>query len=133
LCTNESKCDTSEKEERMRRLLVITLATMILLGLTGCAALRFESTLTKDVSMTQTSYSYSRDFYVQRRALWLFWGIVPLSTPEVDEVVGGQISGSERVQNLKITTKYTLLDFLISGLTSGIVTSRKVVIEGEVY
>jgi hypothetical protein len=133
LCTNESKCDTSEKEERMRRLLVITLATMILLGLTGCAALRFESTLTKDVSMTQTSYSYSRDFYVQRRALWLFWGIIPLSTPEVDEVVGSQISGSERVQNLKITTKYTLLDFLISGLTSGIVTSRKVVIEGEVY
>ncbi len=117
----------------MRRLLGIMLASMTLLCLTGCATLRFESTLTKDVSMTQTSYSYSRDFYVQRRALWLFWGIVPLSRPEVDEVVGGQISGSERVQNLKITTKYTLLDFLISGLTSGIVTSRKVVIEGEVY
>lgn len=52
--------------------------------------------------------------YAKGKQFWLFWGILPVGRTDVN---------TPRDGNCKIVTKYTFVDFLISGLTGGIVTS----------
>jgi len=99
----------------------------------GCATLPLESRLDKPVSMTGMSDITVKSFAVEKQAFWLFWGLTPLIVPKVDEVVGVEASSHAGVQNLKITTEYTFLDYVISWFTGGFLHSRTVTIEGEVY
>lgn len=48
------------------------------------------------------------------RRHWIFWGLLPINSPNVQTPADG---------NCKIVTKFTFGDFLITGLTAGIVTS----------
>ena len=116
----------------MDKVLVIITLTLVI-GVVGCATLPMESNLEKTVSMTQMTDAQGKTFVVHKHAFWLLGGLFPLSLPEIDEVVGSVVADHDGVQNLKITTKFTFLDFLLSGLTGGIIYSRSVIIEGEVY
>ena len=105
----------------------------LVIGVIGCATLPLESHLEKPVSMTEMTDSPSEHFIVHKHALWLFGGLIPLSLPEIDEVVGRIAADHAGVQNLKITTKFSLLDLFLSGITGGVIYSRSVIIEGEAY
>ncbi|MBM3235056.1 hypothetical protein FJZ31_02030 [Candidatus Poribacteria bacterium] len=83
--------------------------------------------------MTKMTDSPSEYFVVHKHAFWLFGGLIPVSLPEVDEVVGRMVVNNAGVQNLKITTELSLFDFLLSALTSGVIYSQSVIIEGEAY
>jgi hypothetical protein len=54
------------------------------------------------------------------KQFWLFWGIVPLGRTHVSTPTNG---------NCQVTTKIRLTDFIISGLTGGIVTSTSIKVE----
>ena len=109
----------------------VTLALAILVA--GCATLPMESNLEKPVSMTRVTDEQGEEFAEDMKALWLFWGAMPLVLPTVDEVAGPQVADHTGVQNLKVTTFSGPLDVIVTLLTDGILTMRTVTIEGEVY
>jgi len=112
---------------------VTIVAITLVIWVVGCAKLPLESNLEKPVSMTQMTDAPGKNFVVHKHAFWLFGGLIPLSLPEIDEVVGGRVADHAGVQNLKITTKFSLLDLFLGGITSGVIYSRSVIIEGETY
>jgi hypothetical protein len=115
------------------KIFIIVFSLFILFAFVGCATLPLDSSLQKPVSMTQMKNAQGNQFAVTKQALWLFWGLVPISVPKVDEVVGPAVADHEGVQNLKITTEYTILNVIISAITSGVLYSQTVTIQGTVY
>ncbi|MDG1915698.1 MAG: hypothetical protein P8I55_14050 [Crocinitomix sp.] len=55
--------------------------------------------------------------YDKGKQFWLFWGLVPIGRQNVDTPADGTFEMEE---------KFKLGDFLISGLTGGIVSSRTI-------
>lgn len=109
------------------------LVLFTVLAFVGCATLPMESKLQKPVSMTKVTESQNQQFAVTKQALWLFWGAIPINIPTVDEVVGPMVADHEGVQDLKITTEYGFINFLISAVTSGVLLSATVTVQGTVY
>ncbi len=110
---------------------VVILAFIIIFA--GCATLPLESNLDKPVSMTKVKDTQVKTFVTNSKALWLFWGLTPISLPEIDGIMLPQVSGHAGVQNLKITTESGFVDLVVTILTNGILTMRTVTVEGEVY
>lgn len=114
-----------------------TLAKMVILlailSIIGCATLTLESNLNNPVSMTNSKGTQVKTFVIQKQAIWLFWGLIPISVPKVDDVVGAEVSGHEGIRNLKIKTEYTLLNWFLGAVTQGVIYSQTVTIEGQVY
>lgn len=54
------------------------------------------------------------------KQFWLFWGIMPIGRTHVNTPSNG---------NCQVVTKIRLTDFIISGLTGGIVTSTSIKVE----
>ena len=54
------------------------------------------------------------------KQFWLFWGLMPIGRTHVNTPSNG---------NCQVTTKIKLTDFIISGLTGGIVTSTSIKVE----
>jgi hypothetical protein len=115
------------------RILMIPAILILAVAFVGCATLPMESNLQKPVSMTKMTDTQGKDFIVTKQALWLFWGAIPLSVPKVDEIAGPLVADHTGVQNLKITTEYSFLNFVISAITQGVVYSQTVTIQGKVY
>ncbi len=110
---------------------VVILAFIIIFA--GCATLPLDSNLDKPVSMSEMKDTQGKTFVSNNKAVWLFWGLTPLSLPTIDGVVLPQVSGHAGVQNLKITTESGFVDHVVTILTQGIIMMRTVRIEGEVY
>lgn len=117
----------------MSKVALTVVALVMVVCFVGCATLPFESKLQKPVSMTKMTNSSGAYFSQTEKAFWLFWGLTPLSLPEVDQVVGSAVADHAGVQNLKITTETDVVDFIVSALTYGIIQMRTVTIEGEAY
>ena len=54
------------------------------------------------------------------KQFWLVWGLMPIGRTHVNTPSNG---------NCQVTTKIKLTDFIISGLTGGIVTSTSIKVE----
>lgn len=119
----------------MRKVLLAITTLAVIIAVAGCATLPMESNLKKPVSMTtiENNPTRTKEFFAEGRAIWLFWGLIDLSLPAFDEVIGPEIADHAGVQNLKITTQSTFIDVVVTGLTDGIVTMRTVTIEGQAY
>ena len=117
----------------MRKVSVVIVALALVVVIAGCATIPMESNLGKPVSMTDMKGTSGQAFASTSKAIWLFWGLVPLSVPTVDQVVEPAAAGHAGVENLKITTEDDALDVIAWMLTEGILTMRTVTIEGQVY
>ena len=117
----------------MRRIVSLVGVFVFIMTFAGCATLPMESNMDKPVSMTEVKDEAAKTFVSNNKALWLFWGMIPLSIPEVDNVLVPQVSGHDGVQNLKITTESDFIDLVVMVLTQGILFMRTVRIQGEVY
>jgi len=126
----------SEGVKKMKKKVVIIITLTVVIGVVGCATLPMGSHLEKPVSMTQisdTAKVSENKFVIEKRCFWVVGGIAPLSVPEVDELIGSKVADHAGVQNLKITTEYDFIDIIIRVATGGIIYSRTITIEGEVY
>jgi len=78
--------------------------------------------------MTKTSVgrfteTQGREYtYAQGKQMWLFWGIIPLGRTNVNTPGDG---------NCEIVTKYNFGDFLITGLTGGILSSYNIKVKAK--
>ncbi len=117
----------------MGKALKVVVMFVLVIGIAGCATLPMESNLKKPVSMTRVQDTQGQQFVEVKQAFWLFGGLIELAVPKLDEVIGPVVADHTGIQNLKITTEFTFIDIVINALTSDIVHSQTVIIEGEVY
>lgn len=113
--------------------IIAILIVLSMVFLMGCATLKIESKVKKPVSMTDLDGAEPREFETKTRAIWLFWGIIPLSVPKFDQVIGPNVADRSGVQNLAITTQNSFVDVIVTTVTQGIITMRTIEVEGEVY
>lgn len=55
--------------------------------------------------------------YAQGKQIWLFWGLLPIGRTHVNTPADG---------NCAVVTRLDLVDFLISGLTGGIIRTQTI-------
>ena len=97
------------------------------LMLVGLLAITVSSTLTSCMT-TKTSVGAYRETqgneytYAKGKQIWLFWGLMPLGRASVNTPGDG---------NCEVITRFNVGDFLISGLTGGIVTTQTIKVKAK--
>ena len=108
---------------------------VLLLPALGACAHRFDArTVGVPVTMAgaNAAPAQGEPFSVTSRALFLFWGTVPMSQPSLEKTLAGQLVDGTAVADLRIRVRSRWSDVLITGLTLGILTPRAVTYEGVI-
>lgn len=71
-------------------------------------------------------------FRVTKHPVYLLAGLLPVSQPNLEDVLAGQVGTGARITNLRIKVRSRWSDLLITGLTLGLVVPRSVTFEGVV-
>lgn len=100
----------------MKSLMLFGLLSMfVLTSLNSCM-----TTKTSVGAYTETQgneYTYDKG-----KQVWLFWGLIPLGRTNVNTPNDG---------NCQVVTRYNFGDFLISGLTCGIVSTQTIKVNAK--
>jgi len=103
----------------MKKVKSILIRTAIILAfaafMTSCMTTKTSVGAYKESS--GSTYTYGKG-----RQLWLFWGIFPLGRVSVNTPGDG---------NCQVVTSYEFVDFVISGLTGGILTSYSIKVKAK--
>lgn len=95
--------------------------------LIGLLAITVSTSLTSCMT-TKTSVGAYRETqgneytYAKGKQIWLFWGLMPLGRASVNTPGNG---------NCEVITRFNVGDFLISGLTGGIVTTQTIKVKAK--
>jgi len=107
---------------------------VLALTLSGCALTLDSSHLGVPVSLAGSAQrpDSGTPFRVTKRAVYMLLGLVPVSQPNLEDVLAGQVSTGSRIANLRVKVRSRWSDLLITGLTLGLVVPRSVTFEGVV-
>ncbi len=107
-----------------------------LLGLAagGCAMSFDSSHLGVPVTMASaaTSTPTGTPFRINRHPVFMGWGLITLGSPNLEDVLAGQVANGAAVTNLKIKVRARWSDLLVTALTAGVFSPRTVTFEGTV-
>jgi hypothetical protein len=105
------------------------------LAASGCA-LSFDSTrLGVPVSMARGALAPADSgvaFSITKHPVYLLAGLVPVSQPNLEDVLAGQLGTGARIENLRIRVRSRWSDLLVTALTFGLVVPRSVTFDGVV-
>jgi hypothetical protein len=112
----------------------IALAIAVALAAAACAQTFDATTVGVEATMASPAASPAQGtpFKVSRKAVYLLLGTLPVSRPALDDVLNAQVTGSQRVADLKIRVRSRWSDILFTVLTAGIIVPRTVTYEGQV-
>ncbi len=119
----------------MIRFLVSRGSVLVLaLTLSGCALTLDSSHLGVPVSLAGSAQrpDSGTQFRVTKRAVYMLLGLLPVSQPNLEDVLAGQVNTGSRISNLRVKVRSRWSDLLITGLTLGLVVPRSVTFEGVV-
>ncbi len=97
--------------------MLATLLAVIIFSVTLNSCMTTKTSVGEYKEMQGEEYKYASG-----KQMWLFWGVMPLGRTDVSTPASG---------NCEITTKYTFVDVLVSGLTGGIVTSYTIKVKAK--
>src|SRR2546430_15732593 len=115
---------------QVMRASVLTLA----IALSGCALTLDATHLAVPVSLASSSErpDSGTPFSITKHSIYILVGLVPVSQPNLEDVLAGQVGTGARITNLRIKARSRWSDLLITGLTLGFVVPRSVTFEGVV-
>jgi len=105
---------------------------LIGLALTGCAQtfdatnLGVPATLASEAGVTPTG----QPFKVGAHTVHGLWGLVTMKQARLDRALAGQLVGGDAVAQVRIKTKTSFWDLLVTVLTVGVIAPRSVTYEG---
>jgi len=115
---------------------VVARASIFALALAegGCALTFDSSRLGVPVSMAGAAAAADSGvaFRVTKHPVYLLAGLLPVSQPNLEDVLAGQVGTGARIENLRIRVRSRWSDLLVTGLTLGLVVPRSVTFEGLV-
>ncbi len=71
-------------------------------------------------------------FSITKKAVYLFFGVLPASRPSLEGALAGQLVDGNEVADLRIKVRSRFADLLITALTAGLVVPRSVTYEGVI-
>ncbi|HYT99645.1 MAG TPA: hypothetical protein VEK85_04675 [Gemmatimonadales bacterium] len=101
----------------------------------GCALTLDSSRLGVPVSMAGAAAAPADSgipFLVTKHPVYLLAGLLPVSQPNLEDVLAGQVGTGARIENLRIRVRSRWSDLLVTGLTLGLIVPRSVTFEGVV-
>jgi hypothetical protein len=115
---------------QVTRASVLTLA----IALSGCALTLDATHLGVPVSLASSAQGADSGtaFSVTKHSVYLLVGLVPVTQPNLEDVLAGQVGAGARITNLRIKARSRWSDLLVTGLTFGLVVPRSVTFEGVV-
>ena len=116
---------------QIRRFLV---TVIIVSQLYGCSVTFDASTLGVKASVSQPAGQAveGTEFEVNKKAVFLFFGILRASSPSLENVLAGQLVGGREVNNLSVKVRSRFADILVTALTFGLIVPRSVTFTGVV-
>jgi hypothetical protein len=117
-------------KHRVTRAIAIALA----LSSTGCG-LTFDSThlgVTATMAEPAQAPASGAAFRITKHPVYLLMGLFPVSEPNLEDVLAGQVGAGTAIASLRIHVRSRWSDLLVTALTLGIVTPRSVTFEGVV-
>ncbi|MFQ6045990.1 MAG: hypothetical protein ACE5PT_06480 [Gemmatimonadales bacterium] len=104
------------------------------LAMSGCVHRFDAATLGVEAIMSSPAANLPQGepFKIDRKAVYLVLGVIPVARPSLQKVLATQVVGDQRIANLKITVKSRWTDVLLTAITAGLVVPRTVVYEGIV-
>jgi len=118
------------------RTLVLRASILALaLAESGCALTLDSSRLGVPVSMAGAAAAPADSgvpFRVTKHPVYLLAGLLPVSQPNLEDVLAGQVGTGARIENLRIRVRSRWSDLLVTGLTLGLIVPRSVTFEGVV-
>jgi hypothetical protein len=119
-----------------RRRNTLALLAVAALALSGCFTMEIDATpMQPTVRMTGPAGQPTiGQFEGRTTGSWLLWGLLPLSEPNVTDVLEREIRrlNGSGVTSVELTTQQTFLDGLLSGLTLGLYGQRTTFVRGMV-
>ena len=115
----------------IRRLVVVGSMAVLL---NGCALSFDASTLGVRASMSEPAGQavQGTEFEVNKKAVFLFFGILRASTPSLENALAGQLLDGAEVHHLSVRVRSRFADLLVMLLTAGLVVPRSVTFTGVV-
>ena len=118
----------------MTKTLARTSCALLLLATGGCA-LTIDSThlgVPATLATAAQAPPQGTAFHVTKHPVYLFLGLLPVSRPNIEDVLAGQLGAGAGIANLKVKVTSRWTDLLVAGLTLGVVVPRSVTYEGVV-
>jgi hypothetical protein len=106
----------------------------LLLAASACA-LNFDSTqLGVPVSLAEAAQAPPQGtrFQVTKHPVFLLWGGVTASPPNLEDILAGQVGTGGRIANLRIRIRSRWPDLLVTVLSAGLISPRSVTFDGVV-
>jgi hypothetical protein len=97
------------------RIYCFTIAFCIALFMSSCLTTRTNVGAYRETQGSTYTYAKGKQF-------WLFWGFMPLGRTNVSTPTNG---------SCQISTKFNLIDVIISGITGGIVITETIKVEAK--
>lgn len=119
----------------MNRLQVTRASVLVLaIALSGCALTLDATHLGVPVSLASSAQGpdSGTPFNITKHSIYLLVGLVPVSRPNLEDVLAGQVGTGARITNLRVKVRSRWSDLLVTGLTLGFVVPRSVTFEGVV-
>ncbi len=101
----------------MKKNILLAIAVVIIASLSLSSCMTTKTSVGEYKQQTGNEYTYAKG-----KQLWVFWGLVPLGRTDVATPPDG---------NCEVITKLKFGDFLISGLTAGILTSQTIKVKAK--
>jgi hypothetical protein len=111
-----------------------TALALTLVWTAGCAQTFDATSLGVPVTMAAPAGEQppGEPFKVNQSSVFVFWGVLTLTTPSLEKALAAQLVGGRSVSNVKIRVYSKWSDILITGLTLGIVVPRSVTFQGNI-
>lgn len=98
----------------------------LLVSLLGCQSMTYAPQGEGALPMASAGTPATRTIHETGMSHYLFWGILPISTCDVNEKVRGDLAAGDRVVSLQIKESNTFLMGLLACLTYGIYRPRHI-------
>jgi hypothetical protein len=92
------------------KILIIFMMIILTAFLSSCAKTKTSVGTFREKEGSEYTYSKGKQW-------WLFWGILPIGRTNLSTPTDG---------SCQVITRYNIVDFLISGLTAGILTTETI-------
>lgn len=118
----------------MKRPLIAAIVTALSLSAGGCALTFDTSHLGVAVTMAEpaTAPPAGSTFHVTKHPVYLLMGLVPVSEPNLEDILAGQLGSGTGVAGLRIRVRSRWSDLLVTVLTAGLIVPRSVTYEGMI-
>jgi len=104
-----------------------------LIFVTGCQTMVYHTNPGRGIYSGTVRAHIVDTIEVSQKAHYMFWGLLPISRPTIQELAEGKLQSGQILANIEIQEQNTFLDGLLAAITYGLYRPRTVTLTGDIY